>query len=939
MPITMIQASWLLAEWWPAVLACVTVAMVGWLLRLINKRQQKPFHSVPPPSATPWPDCQMLPAEQRMDKLLNQLKLLDPDALREELLKAGLQCGPVTSTTRFIFEKKLARALLDQQGVDSSQTFIPPDESAASSHEQEFGYSVGLNPPTEEPCLMGEDFVPIEKSVTVTQACSQVNSKEPSMYFAVCPVYEDTLARNMDKVYIYTDKKEALQAVKTMKGSRFKAFPSRDDAEKFARGICDYYPSPGKMSAPSSPVQHLPLLRDAASLAEVESLNKEKANSFKSPRTQDLTAKLRKAVERGDLTAFSDLIWSNPRYLIGSGDNPTVVQEGCRYNVMHVASKENQAAISQLLLDTLENPEFMHLMYPDDDEIMLQKRIKYIVDLYLNTPDKMGFDTPLHFACKFGNADVVNVLCSHPDVIKKPRNKYNQTPEEVICERSKSKSAELKARMKEYLQGQFYIPLLRAEDNSSSPVIGAPWSPEQPDFFSQSRYSGSPKDPLLAVRAFAGPMSPSKAEEFRKMWKTPPRDRAGFFHNVRKTDPERGAERVGRELAHELVVPWLEYWDFLGGFADLSSQEGLPKLEEYLSNKESSERTQLESDHDLCNKYKTPSPAGKSKKSCNSVSVGAFLDDEEDTSIEMKNRQNAALKRNHVLAPSETISVPECIIDTRVHPSNIPHNIAKPSLHSPLSGERIPGDKRRPAFEGVLSPVSNLMAEFDKLSFSDDAQVEHETHRKEASSFANETTVSGNMHQAAISDNHNDALPGRFSTRTACVMSQVEQLLPDLSLHGDPSPPGDNAELSHLYMSSGSTVQNLAMKTPPKNQSSRNSFLLGKEPTKLDSDVLSAMEHMEIDEQKYPCISRWRDSVRTYSSTDRQSWPSPAVLSGRSKSQMFSSPGSHGFSTPGRHSPIPGSPGKYVNSTDFSSPGRKSSMTASPFSDVRWIWF
>lgn len=56
---------------------------------------------------------------------------------------------------------------------------------------------------------------------------------------------------------------------------------------------------------------------------------------------------------------------------------------------MHVAAKENQAGICQLLLDTLENPEFMRLMYPDDDDVMLTNRIQYIVDLYLNTPDKM----------------------------------------------------------------------------------------------------------------------------------------------------------------------------------------------------------------------------------------------------------------------------------------------------------------------------------------------------------------------------------------------------------------------------------------------------------------------------------------------------------------------------------------------------------------------
>lgn len=59
---------------------------------------------------------------------------------------------------------------------------------------------------------------------------------------------------------------------------------------------------------------------------EVDTINRERANSFKSPRTQDLTAKLRKAVEKGDRETFGELVWNNPRYLIGSGDNPTIVQ-------------------------------------------------------------------------------------------------------------------------------------------------------------------------------------------------------------------------------------------------------------------------------------------------------------------------------------------------------------------------------------------------------------------------------------------------------------------------------------------------------------------------------------------------------------------------------------------------------------------------------------
>lgn len=57
-----------------------------------------------------------------------------------------------------------------------------------------------------------------------------------------------------------------------------------------------------------------------------------------------------------------------------------------------------------------------------------------------------------------------------------------------------------------------YIPLLRATDNTSQPIIGAPWSPESSESLSLiQRHTRSPKDPMMAVTAFAGPLSPSKA--------------------------------------------------------------------------------------------------------------------------------------------------------------------------------------------------------------------------------------------------------------------------------------------------------------------------------------------------------------------------------------------------------------------------------------------
>ncbi len=49
-----------------------------------------------------------------MEAVLKRLQTLTADQLRDELTGAGLRCGPVTATTRSVFEKKLARALLGE---------------------------------------------------------------------------------------------------------------------------------------------------------------------------------------------------------------------------------------------------------------------------------------------------------------------------------------------------------------------------------------------------------------------------------------------------------------------------------------------------------------------------------------------------------------------------------------------------------------------------------------------------------------------------------------------------------------------------------------------------------------------------------------------------------------------------------------------------------
>lgn len=370
---------------------------------------------------------------------------------------------------------------------------------------------------------------------------------------------------------VFSDRKEALRCAKKYKGARFKAFPSREEAVAY----CE---------------------RSAADAEEevdcAAALVGERPSSYRGPKSQDVV-RLRKAIECGDAETVRQCVWANPRYLISSGDTPTVMQEGFRYNAMHVTCMRRQPAILQLILETIEDPKFLELLYPDDTEAVRQQRTAFLVDLYLNMPDKGRCETPLHFACKFGCARAVEILLSHHLCDRTRTNKYGQTARDIICERITAPDAELRKQIESYFEDRFFVPVLRSEDNSVAPLVGQPFSPDagrgipfsgRPP---QSPRPQSPRDPSLVVVATVGPMSPTEAEQVYKSWKTPPRRRLdatsfGPLDHVRLSDPEKGLERVGRNIAKELSLPWSEFWPFLGTWCNLSSSEGLSKLEAHL---------------------------------------------------------------------------------------------------------------------------------------------------------------------------------------------------------------------------------------------------------------------------------------------------------------------------------------------------------------------
>lgn len=51
---------------------------------------------------------------------------------------------------------------------------------------------------------------------------------------------------------------------------------------------------------------------------------------------------------------------------------------------------------------------------------------------------------------------------------------------------------------------------------------------------------------------------------------------------ARVRDVEKGLERIAFEYAHEMKIPWTEYWKFLGTYCDITTDEGLNLLEKHL---------------------------------------------------------------------------------------------------------------------------------------------------------------------------------------------------------------------------------------------------------------------------------------------------------------------------------------------------------------------
>lgn len=91
----------------------------------------------------------------------------------------------------------------------------------------------------------------------------------------------------------------------------------------------------------------------------------------------------------------------------------------------------NSFQIADFILKTISSKSFTEFLYGGAGDSSYLVRPEVMVDMYLNTPDKVLNETPLHFAAKFGSLEVIQVFIQYPQLQLSVKNKYGQTPKDV----------------------------------------------------------------------------------------------------------------------------------------------------------------------------------------------------------------------------------------------------------------------------------------------------------------------------------------------------------------------------------------------------------------------------------------------------------------------------------------------------------------------------
>ncbi|KAJ6216703.1 hypothetical protein RDWZM_007860 [Blomia tropicalis] len=395
----------------------------------------------------------------------------------------------------------------------------------------------------------------------------------PIYYYAVFIPSEaqkctDNKTKFSSQDLVSTDRKKIIDISRKYKSSRFKRFKTISEALQFAThgDSCNSFEldtSIGKDQQSQSTIVNNKRAIIAESPLPFQSLDIPSLNKFKND------------IRDNNLNRVISCVSENPRYLLTYNyDGPTILMAGPHYNAVHLAIRHEVPQILRFILNTIDSYQFIKRCYPmlNDENIDIKRR--HILDLYLNTPEKILFNTPLHIACIKQNIECISILLEYvPMITLDQRNKMKQLPYELIRDEI------LRTKIEQRFESCMFVTIVRSDDKLDYSINTPSYGRKSlPITKSESRDLMNAHSNLSVI---IGPTSPDNARLLYESLRSPTKC-TKEQRSIRLKDPIHGVELVARSISQQLNVPCEEYWPFLDDYVDIASEEGLQRLNHYL---------------------------------------------------------------------------------------------------------------------------------------------------------------------------------------------------------------------------------------------------------------------------------------------------------------------------------------------------------------------
>ena len=275
------------------------------------------------------------------------------ESMRDEELKAKLAAhginAAITASTRGLYLRKLARLEKEESGSsDSTPSSVSLTTDPVSSSTDPVSTSSSVDPVSSlaDPVSSTTDSVsstdPVSSTAeSTTDPVSSTTDLESKIapYFAVATSTSTPEETRSALSPFYLDQKDLIKALKGCVGARFKKVSNEEEAKEFSQNI---FPEElGPKYSLERALSPLPGVKKARDKNQLGSLIKE-----------------------GKVDEFLETVWSNPRYLIGSGDTPEIIHPGTRRNALHLAAQHHQLDICRHIMDIIRSDRFWNEVYP-----------------------------------------------------------------------------------------------------------------------------------------------------------------------------------------------------------------------------------------------------------------------------------------------------------------------------------------------------------------------------------------------------------------------------------------------------------------------------------------------------------------------------------------------------------------------------------------------